>query len=171
MRYWLNLFWAICRFKKKPEDLPYSISLFWLLLICALILDTLTLSLSVPAVDFGTVLLTVTVHQVVSLGSLALLLVLLGYAKRINQILNSLLGTGLVISLFAVPPLLLLRPMEEPAGLAAIMLVLLNVWGLAITAHILRNALSTGLLVSVVLAIGFFMLSVWSMNTLLPETA
>ncbi len=171
MQYLLSVFWAICLFKKKPEDLPYSVALFWLLLISALILDTLTLSLSVPSVDFGTVLLTVTVHQAVSLGALAGLLGLLGYSTRINKTLNSFLGTGLVISLLAIPPLLLLRPANEPAGPAAIMLVVLNIWSLMITAHILRHALSVNPVISAVLAVGFFMLSVGLMNALLPETA
>ncbi len=160
MHQWIQLSWDVCRLKKGPQDFPYSPVAFWVLLFCVFILDTVNLHLALADFQTGLILLIVAVHSLVYFGSLALLLMLLGHAKRINQTLTCLLGSGMIISLMAVPLLLSMDPAGEQAGLPGLLLLFLNIWGLIITAHIFRHALSVNLLLAGVLAIGYYMMSI-----------
>ncbi len=164
----LRIFWGICLFQKAPQDVPYSPGLFLLLLIPGFIVDNLNLNIALPKVMFASVILVVSLHTLFLLGSLSALLVVMGYRARILQTLTALLGTGIILSIFALPLLLIVSRIANDPGFFGLILLLLNIWSLLITAHILRHAISIGLLLAGLLAFGYFMLSIKIVDVMLP---
>ena len=158
---WLLIFWGMCRGQNKPQDLPYSISLLWILLSLGIILDTFNLRISYPAIEPGWAIITTVSHAVIYYSCLALFLYLMGHSNRINQTVNSSLGCGLIIGLMATPLYILLNNDQENAILPVVLLLALNIWMLFIMAHILRHALSIKYPIAFILSIGFFMLNIF----------
>ena len=157
--------------QKAPQDVPYSRGLFFLLLLVGFLVDTLNLNFALPEVNPGSVLLVVSIHTVFFLGTLSALMIVMGYAARIFQTLTALLGTGVIISLLAMPVLLTISQLAEEPGYFGVILLLLNIWSLIIMAHILRHALSVSFLLAGLFAFGYFMLSIKLVDFLLPATS
>ena len=170
MSYFIQLFWQICLLQKAPQDIPYSRGLFLLLLLMGFLVDNLNLNFALPEVEPGPVLLIVSIHTVFFLGTLSALMTVMGYAARIFQTLTALLGTGVIISLLAMPVLLTISYFAEEPGYFGLILLLLNIWSLVIMAHILRHALSVSFLLAGLFAFGYFMLSIKLVDYLLPAT-
>ena len=156
---WLLLFWGICRGQNKPQDLPFSAGLFWILLFMGIILDTLNLRITYRTIEFDWAIITTLGHTVIYYSSLAIFLYLMGFSNRINQTLNSVLGCSLIIGLLATPLYLLLNNDHENTTLPIVLFLGLNIWMLFIIAHILRHALSISYPIAFILSIGFFMLN------------
>jgi len=154
----LILFWRISRLQKGPEDVPASTALFVLLLIASLLLDLVSTRLSLADVRVFEVLLIVVIANASILALTAMLLQVFGYLQRIMQTLIAMLGASIFITLFAMPVLLALQSrMDDPGGWGMLLLVL-EVWHLMITAHILRSALSVSMLLGIMLATGYKLL-------------
>lgn len=154
----LILFWRISRLQKGPEDIPASTALFVLLLILSLLLDLVSTNLGLPDVRVFEVLLIVIIANASILALTAMLLQVFGYLQRIMQTLIAMLGASVFITLFAMPVLLALQSrMDNPGGWGMLLLVL-EVWHLMITAHILRSALSVSMLLGIMLATGYKLL-------------
>jgi len=166
----IELFWEICLLRKAPQDIPYSRELFFLLLLAGFLVNNVYLTLSLPEPDIGSVLLVVCIHTVFFLGSLSVLMLVMGYRVRIIQTLSSLLGTDVIISLLAMPVLLAISYVPQLAGYFGLILLLLIIWSLVIMAHILRHALSVNFLLAGLFVIGYFMLSIKLVDSLLPAT-
>jgi len=158
MFYWIRLFWDICRLQKAPQDLPYSLTLLWILLPLAFILDCLGAYLQDPTAGFGRLLLAVMTLTLVGLLGVVSLLLLLRLGSRIVQTFNSMLGTGILFSIVVLPLLLLFDPQQPDAGLEGVLLSLLALWSLMVNAHILRAALGAGFFVSAALVVALFLL-------------
>jgi len=171
MTYLIQPFWEICLLQKAPQDIPYSRGLFIILLLIGLLVDNLNLNLALPKVEPGYIVLVVSVHTVFFLGSLSALMTVMGYAARIFQTLTALLGTGVIISLLAMPILLAINYITQEQGYFGLILLLLNIWSLVIMAHILRHALSVSFLLAGLFAFGYFMLSIKLVDFLLPATS
>jgi len=102
------------------------------------------------------------------MGSLAALLALMGYTARVVQTLSALLGSGLIISLAAMP-LIILSSLSEQLAMALVMLLLmLTIWSLVVTMHIFRHALSINVLLAGLLAFGSYVLSLKVIDWLIP---
>jgi hypothetical protein len=154
------LFYDICRFRKGPQDLPYSINLLRFSLLAYITLQT--------AVNlFNGSPLSAILATAVDVSLMFLLVTSLLYVTdkrtRTAQTLTALLGTGTLISLFALPLwawINLARAADTDFSLAALLLLGLGGWSLAITAHIFRHALSTqfsvGLMVAIMFSLVFF---------------
>ncbi len=154
----LILFWRICRLQKGPEDVPASTALFVLLLLLSLFLDFVSTRLGLPDVRAFEILLIVIIANASILVLTAVLLQLLGYLQRVLQTLSALLGASIFITVLATPVLFGLQTrMDDPGGWGT-MLLLLELWHLVITAHILRRALSVSLLLGLMLATGYKLL-------------
>ncbi len=165
----LILFWRISRLQKGPEDVPVSTALFILLLMLMLFLDLVSTRLGLPDVRLFEILLIVIVANASILALTALLLQLFGYLQRILQTLTALLGTSILITLLAMPVLFSLRAhMDDPGGWGILLLVL-EVWHLAITAHILRRALSISILLALLLATGYKLLGYQIVGLFVPQ--
>lgn len=151
----LILFWQICRLQKGPEDVPSSTVLFILLLLSSLFLDLISTRLGIPEVRSFEILLIVIIANAVILAMTAVMLQLLGYVQRILQTLMAMLGVSIFITALAMPVLLALQTrMDDPGGWGVILL-LLEIWHLVISAHILRRALSISPLLGLMLATGY----------------
>jgi hypothetical protein len=165
----LSLFWDICRGHKTPQDLPYSIHLFWILVFFAIVLDVVNLQISYLTISPGWAILTIVSQTVIIYSSFALFLSLMGFSNRINQTINSILGCGLIIGVMATPLNLLIDETPKTLELPILLLWALNIWMLFIIAHILRHALSLRLPVAYVLSVGFFMLNILISNWFLSD--
>lgn len=161
-------FWEICLLQKAPQDIAYSRRLFVFLLAFGFVIDNLNLNIALPELMVIPVLGVVSLHTIFLLGSLSALLLVMGYQARIVQTLTALLGTGIILSLFALPVLLIVGQSTNEPGYFGLILLLLNIWSLLITAHILRHALSIGFLLAGLLAFGYFMLSIKIVDVMLP---
>jgi len=173
----LSIFLAISFGQKKPQDLPYSIQLFWFLMFAAIILDVVNLRIILPMISAEWGILTIVSHSVIYYSCLALLLLLMGFSDRINQTINSTLGCGLIISLLMTPLYLIMDDIPKPPelpGLPVFIYLALNIWMLFINAHILRHALSIHFVIGFILSLGFFILSMligdWFVTDLVSET-
>ncbi len=168
MQYLIRTFWEICLLQKAPQDIPYSRGLFLLLLLAGFLIDNLNLNIALPEVAVTLVIMVVSVHTAFLLGSLSALLTLMGYRARIYQTLTALIGTGIIISLLALPVLLIVSRVASEPGYFGLILLLLNIWSLLVMAHILRHALSIGFLLAGLLAFGYFMISIKLVDIMLP---
>ena len=117
-------------------------------LIEGLVVDLLWLSLQEA-------LLTFIVETAVIYGMLSLR----GYGARFYQTISAFLGTGLVLMLIALPMMSLFRLGVLNTYLFSNLLLILIVWRIVISAHILRNALSIPMGLGAILGLGFFILS------------
>ncbi len=154
----LILFGRISCLQKGPEDVPASTALFMLMLILSLVLDLISTRFGLPDVRVFEVLLIVVIANASILGLTAMLLQMFGYLQRIMQTLTALLGISIFITVLAMPVLFALQSrMDDPGGWGMILL-LLEVWHLVITAHILRHALSISILLGLMLATGYKLL-------------
>jgi len=168
MPYLIRTFWEICLLQKAPQDVPYSRGLLLLLLLAGFLVDNLNLNIALPEIAIVSVIVVVCLHTVLLLGSLSILLTLMGYRARVFQTLTALVGTGIIISLLALPVLLIVSRIASDPGYFGLILLILNIWSLLITAHILRHALSIGFLLAGLLAFGYFMLSIKLVDVMLP---
>lgn len=170
MSYLIQSFWEICLLQKAPQDIPYSRGLFLLLLAANFLVGTLYSGLSSPDVTFGSILLVASIHMLFFVGSLSVLMTVMGYSARIFQTLTALLGTGVIITLLAMPVVLAINYAPQLTGYFGLILLLLITWDLVIMAHILRHALSVSFLLAGLFAFGYFMLSIKLVDLLLPTT-
>ncbi len=154
----LILFWRICRLQKGPEDVPASTALFVQLLLLSLFLDLVSTRLGIAEIRLFEILLIVIIANACILTLTAILLQLFGYVQRILQTLMAMLGVSIFITLLAMPVLFVLQTrMDDPGGWG-IMLLVLEIWHLVITAHILHRALSISPLLGLMLATGYKLL-------------
>lgn len=144
----LELFLALrdlCLLRLGPQDLPYAPTLFGALVAAKLLLDAVVgAALGVFAMAFAASLLS----TLLVLGAIYLLLRLRDLQGRFVQAGTALAAATLVFSMLAIPAQFALSPMPEnpeaftSAQMGMLLLVaVLGCWSLAVTAHILRNAL------------------------------
>jgi hypothetical protein len=167
----IRTFWEICLLQKAPQDVPYSRGLFLLLLLGGFVIDNLNLNIALPEVAIASVIVVVSLHMLFLLGTLSALLAVMGYGARIFQTLTALIGTGIIISLLALPVLLIVSRIADDPGYFGLILLFLNIWSLLITAHILRHALSISFLLAGLLAFGYFMMSIKLVDLMLPVSS
>ena len=158
----------ICLLSGGPQDLPCSTVLFRLLLVLYLLSGVagwsteLDVSRALLAAIIDTVILMVYVYGT-----------LWGYAKlaRFIQTATALLAVGLLFQLLELPPLFYLvdAAPSAPPQEAAILLLVLYGWSLAIYAHILRQALETSTLVSFVLTISYVLINMSVVQFIFPD--
>jgi hypothetical protein len=162
--------YGLLLFKRGPQDMPAS--------------DTLTLSLGLIYLLANFLLLRFQgasgvlsiVQALVDLGILVgftwAVLRQKHFGARLGQTLSALLVTGLIFGLLSIAPVHSLAPYMKtiahgghipapPAGttVAYLSLMVLVVWSLAVTAHILRHALEVRVWASVALTLFYQILS------------
>ena len=113
MPHLIRTFWDICLLQKAPQDIPYSRGLFILLLLVGFVIDNLNLNIALPEMAVASIMAVVSLHTIFLVGSLSGLLALMGYRARIFQTLTALIGTGIIISLLALPVLLIVSRLAK----------------------------------------------------------
>ncbi len=103
MRILFDLFLDICLFRKGPRDVPASMALLKMCLLAYGASGLLVLTLSVPV---QVALLQILLDMVLLAGLLYLMLILHRHPGRFEQTLTALTGSGTLMGLLALPPML-----------------------------------------------------------------
>jgi hypothetical protein len=168
----VHFFIDLCLLRRAPQDLPAAQAV---------------LGLVVGASLLGSMLLAITAGEKAVIGLLqggldvGLLLVLLfAILRQINkparllQTGTALIGADTLIGLLALLPLSLATAVDESSSLlilAGILFLLLVVWGVLVTAHILRHAFEIRLSQGIFLAIAYDLLSFMVISSLTQSLA
>lgn len=168
LKQFFDVFWSVCMLKKGPQDIPSSVLLLVITFLVSALVDILNLSITVPATAFPVLLAMALVYSSVLMASLAIIMWLLKYRQRIVQTLSAIFGTGTIISLVALPLLLMLMQKPDEPSIFSIFVIAIQFWSLAVTAHILRFALSVPMLLAGLLAFGYFLLGYEVVSWFIP---
>lgn len=155
-----NFFVELALLRRAPQDLPPSQALLFLVLmvgLCAGLLLAMT-----AGVGLASGLLQSLLDLALMLGALSLALRLLERRERFLQTATALVGVDTLITLMALLPVGLARPVDRDSGLlalAGLLFLLLVAWSVLAIGHILRHAFGLTLLQGAAIAIGFDLLS------------
>ena len=166
----LRPFIAICRFRAGPQDLPASTVLLGVALAAHAVGGVLV---ALVVLDVWRSLAAGVTGTVVLAGLTASLLTVNRLQDRIVQTLAALAGCDAIISVLATPILLYAHAAQDGAApLATPLVIALIVWSIAVFGHILRHALSTSMVIGVVVSLIFYWISMGVLNHLyVPATA
>ena len=152
-------FFDICRLIKRPQDISESKNLLILCLVVYGLLSILLAMLSQPTDEavLGGILEVI----LIMIFSQALLQIR-GKSSRWTQTVTAITGTGIVISLIALPLYVLIgvggtneAGSGTGQGIGLLLLATLACWNIVIMAHILRHALEVNFVFAIVLAITY----------------
>ena len=170
MLQYLRLIWNICVLRSGPQDMPFSWVLLLLLIIAGIALDSYGTVILFPQIAGKEIISSVTIYNLSMLMVVYVLLYLLRYANRGIQTLTALAGSGLFISLVLLPALLVINQAPQTPKPFGIIILIDNIWRLLVNAHIFRHALSIGILMSMIIAVSYFLLGILVVEFLLsPE--
>lgn len=163
----LNLFVDICLLRAGPQDLPASRFLLWLTGVASLITGTLVIIEGLGGV--GRALLAQLLDLVLLLVLLRAALTATARGGRFLQTASALFGTGTFINMVTMPLQLTMgdEPLSSPfGGLAAVLYLLMIVWALLVMGHILRHAFEIRLGAANLIALGYFFVINWLIQSL-----
>ncbi|NIM27646.1 MAG: hypothetical protein GTO28_06375 [Gammaproteobacteria bacterium] len=164
-------FVQICLLRQGPQDLPTSGILLAITLSAYTLLTALLSNVSMSAAN---AVVWGLISTVLMVAFTVILLSVQRRPARLVQTLAALAGTGALLTLIALPVFGWLHGADLKAGegaLAWLIVVVLTLWSLAVTGHILRHALSVPYFVGLVLAVVFYLISVSVFRTLFPAAA
>ena len=164
----LQAFFDICRLRLGPQELPASPFLLAITLLFYTVCGIGLALITIP--PFQATLSGITETILVALLTVVLLRVR-SMPERWIQSLTALAGTGIILSLIALPLSLWLhelRAAEADIRVPGLLLFALVVWNVVIMAHILRHALSTSFGIGLLLAVGYLWIIVSTLNALFP---
>ena len=164
-------FVQICLLRMKPQDLPSSGTL----LAVVLVAHTLV-GIAVAAVNlgFGQAVAAGVIDTVLMCGLTTGLLMLRTLRERTVQTLTALAGAGAVIGFMAYPVSLWLHDAHEanePSPALGVLLLAVLGWSLAVSAHVLRHALSAPYYIGLLISVAFYWISVRILSSLFPLAA
>ena len=167
---WLVRFWlGLCLLRTAPQDGPASAFMLGITLACYVSVSLLVLAGSY-GIQTGVAL--AFAELVLLAVFVALLLYLTGKLARFNQTLSAMTGAGTLLGLLALPLALLAEPSAvnggQPLALAWLILLL---WNLIVSAHIMRHALSTNLVVGFAVSLVYMLLTTQLVLLLFPQLA
>ena len=161
-------FVQICLLRMTPQDLPSSGTLLALVLVAHTLVGV-----AVAAVNlrFGQALAAGVIDTALMCGLATGLLMLRTLRERTVQTLTALAGAGAVIGFLAYPVSLWLHgahEANEPSPALGVLLLAVLGWSLAVSAHILRHALSAPYYVGLLISVAFYWISVRILSNLFP---
>ncbi|MCD6045992.1 MAG: hypothetical protein K0R48_1155 [Gammaproteobacteria bacterium] len=150
----LRLWWDICRFKRDPEDVPYSPTL---LIVVAMFQWALAYAAWTDSKNWQYGLLAATLY----VGTLLLLpyVILLAAHKtaRYVQMQAALLGTSLLLNLVAALLIISSRFLAQAIPfleyLVVVVITVMVIWAVAVQGRIYQSALEKSRLVAICIAI------------------
>lgn len=169
MRALVKPFLDICLLRLAPQDLPASQLLLGVTLAGYLVFGTLLAAVYYP---FGTSLMAGVTETALVCLMVAAALYVHKVPERLAQTLTAMMGTGAILNAVAVPltaGLLAARAHGDDTASMELLSFALLIWSWAITAHILRNALSVRFGTGMALAVVFFILTLAVMRILFPD--
>ncbi|MEO5703297.1 MAG: hypothetical protein ABIQ54_05380 [Gammaproteobacteria bacterium] len=153
----LRIFIAICMLRAKPDDVPSSATLLGTTLAAYLLVNLALASASLP---LNKALLYALADTLVLCVLTHTLLLLRRLPARLTQTLTALAGTGALFGLVALP-------FAQLSELSPILFSLL-IWSVAVTAHILRHALSVSFMMGVLASFGYLFVALMVTAALFP---
>lgn len=162
----LRLFIDICMLRATPQQLPAAPFLRSLALFAYVVSGLLALTPGEGVVRAG---------GMVAVDTLAMLTLLVaalrwrGHPARFDQTASALLGTGALLGLLLLPVLALGGSGDGGVALAFPLWLTLFLWGLVVTAHILRHALELSLAGGMLAAVAYFVVSLLLIDLLFPR--
>lgn len=149
-------FVELCALRRAPQDLPASPVLLALMMVGSLIVGWVVGL--VAGLSLGLSLMQTLAELVLTLAALYLALSLVRHPGRFVQAATALLGAGLVIGVLAILPLSF-NPTgtqeTELAALGALLLLVIFVWSLVVSGHILRHTFGITLGQGAAIALAF----------------
>ena len=149
----IRFFWELTLLRRTPQELPDSRGLLGLMLVLHVGTGWL---LEVRGLEPGRALFSAAAGAAIMLVLANILLAAVNHPERAVRTITALAGADVVIGLIARAGMPLLAP---ESGMMLLWQLLLMLWSLVVTAHILRHALSTTLLWGMVIALGYAYLS------------
>ncbi len=166
-----RVFWEICRLKANPQGLPKSQYLLLSVILASIVIDSFSSSILIPNLTHIEIVQIIVLYNLILLSSVYLLLKLVGYSERSIQTIAAIAGSGLLISLVLLPALLTLNTAVDAVKSFALLILVDNVWRIAVNAHIFRHALSISLLMAMILSVSYLLFGVLVADFLLPAQA
>ncbi len=158
----LNQFWMICLLRSGPQDLPAAYPLLKLALFAYGLSGLVFLLGGVGDLGLSQAVLLVAVDIALLAGLTYLILHTVDHLPRFTQTLTALVGTGALLQFIALP-LGMWFVRAQAAGASgqfpALLWLLLMIWSLIITGHILRHALSVSFGIGILCALGYVFIS------------
>jgi len=160
----------IALIRRGPEDLPASPFLLKLSLLAYVCLSAVGAAFYTDGV--GELLSQIGLDIALVCGFFGILLLIHRKGGRFQQTMTAVFGTGTLLYLFRLPLDVWLRTLPEGASatLPAICILLLAIWSVIITGHILQRAIEIPFIGGIVLGIAFFVMNVFVYATLFPAT-
>lgn len=165
-----NSFMEICRFRLAPQDLPASGGFLGITIVISALISLL---LNWINLSFQHAVLAVLANITVVIIITQLILRLYNKPMRIIQTLTAQFGAGIVISVIATPVIVMMAyATKHDVDLTAAVVLWLGlfIWEIAVTAHILRHALSTTVLQGFLMAILYPLIYFQLIGYLIPTT-
>lgn len=164
----IRLLIRLCLFRNGPEDMPYIPPLLGLLLVAwfvvQLISGVLQHALSLPQM-IGVQCLSMAVLQI----GTAAVLAFKNLAPRWTQTAMALIGVDLVMSVAALPLLLINLLAGESLGFVNVLSLLLISWQLAVQSFIFHRALRVSPFLGLGLAFGLMVLTYLVVGWVMPQ--
>jgi hypothetical protein len=153
------LLFDICRLKKGPQDLPYSLPVLKI----SLALFAAVRLLMHYSGGHGLSALLETAAEIVYIGLFCgVMLHLNRHLNRYYQVVSAIFGSYALIGFLALPAVAAMLT-GQPGGLAFIMMIGITVWFCIVTAHIVYHALAPNLMMSLgwalVFLVGFVLMA------------
>lgn len=166
----LSLYFDICLLRAGPQDLPASKAWLGVVLSAHAVVGVI---LGLLSYSFVNAVFYALASTLIVVALTRMVLLLRNFGGRFTQTVCALAGTDVLLGLIAWPVTAWLHGVDAAAGdlggpLAA--WLLLVAWSLAVTAHILRHALSVHYGIGLAVALGYFVVS-YSILATLFETA
>jgi hypothetical protein len=162
----LRIFWAICWFQGRPQDVPASSALLGLTLVAYALAGALISAVSLPLPQaLGATLLDTSLLAAFAYAALRLR----GRPARFTQTLTALAGSLTVIAALSIPLtwwLYALQSAGSDAGAPLVLLLVVQLWSIGVIGHVMRHALEVSLPFALAVAIVFFALAVQILNQL-----
>jgi hypothetical protein len=149
----LTLFFEICLFRRNPEDIPASRFLMFASLAALVTLGLAIGSLSLPLKD---ALISTGINLFVLVIITQLLLILYSKQARFIQTMTAMAGAGIVISIFAIPVMVMFEYCSRNdinAAPLSILWLLLVIWEVVVMAHIIKHALACQFFLALMVAV------------------
>lgn len=163
-----QVFFSICLLRGKPQDLPNSVELLAVCILAAAVVNFLLALFSTTAANA----MLASVIEIVLIALITLAILQLNkHPERWLKTMMALTGTGIILSLIALPLFFVSLHLQELAVvqlLAMLAYLGLIVWNIMIMGHILRHALETGFGVGILFALTYIVITSISIALFLP---
>ncbi|MGB5260936.1 MAG: hypothetical protein WBO34_10500 [Gammaproteobacteria bacterium] len=166
-RYWLDL----CLLRAAPQDGPASTFTLGFALTCYAMVSVLVMTSGYGMLTGARIAL---LELALLAAFVTVLLYLLDKAARISQTLAAMAGAGSLLGLVAFPLVLLQGPVTDDGALPlllSLVWVTLLIWNLAVSAHIMRHALSTSFAIGLAVSVLYLLVSTQIAMTVFPQQA